>query len=849
MAKLDIPDKQATDRPEENRELLKQYGGSEDAGTDGYAADDQAEEQTPQDELISCSETQVVMGELPVVLTKCSILRRYSGEVYARCVFQSLTETPIRTVEADLLCRDASHLSLPPVEGFSYRELGARRGDSFGEDVDVLLPDPDTGEISVVVQRLELEDGTVLRRSEECLQLPEAERLDKYLGSGSLEQEYARLTYRNVKNTPIKAGAYWRCSCGTVNREDEEACHRCGDRAEVLFANLDVERVKTSLENRIRMRREQEEQERRAREAAELREQEEQERREREEARKEKLRAERRKRRRRAFAILFVTAAVLALGLFVTWWQVIPFVHYSQADEALAAGDRETAYNAFRAMGDYRDSRERAYTIRYEDARHAFADGDYDKAIELFGSIAEYGDSANQVTEITYLKASGLMKDGDYLMAAALFEQISDYRDSADKAENCRNEQHYLDAAALLEAGNYEEAADSFAEISGYRDSAEQRLRAYYLEARELIDSGRLHDGYLVLTTKIIQGGKTYKDSVALANSAEYQYADACFSEGKFTEAAEAFDNLPNYEDSAERALEARYQNGLQLLSDGSYEEAERQFADLGDYKDSVNQSNEAVYQHGLALLEAKQYDEAAAVFAEISAYRDSAKQQNEARYQKGLSLIAEKKYAEAEALFAELGNYSDSQNQIKEAKYRRAMDLKADGKYTQAEPIFKELGYYSDSVEQWKATMYAYVLAHKNNDDKTTFEYLKLLRNYNYQSSRSIYDDLYTWKATIVLSTSANAAAPVSSISRYQKYLELSWTVTGGTPGEKINVREYCTWPNWYCDTNFNDVYDGYHCSGYWDDIQARGVGTFTVKLTNKATGALIATLQVKIT
>lgn len=544
-------------------------------------------------------------------------------------------------------------------------------------------------------------------------------------------------------------------------------------------------------------------------------------------------------RSKRSITIASMALAAIAVIVYLVVWQIIPANKYKAADELLCAGDREGAYAAFFDLGKFRDSNDRACEIKYEDAKEAFDNGDYQTAFELFNSISGYSDSADQAKESIYQQATRLMNAASYTKAAELFESITDYRDSKTKGTSCQNEQAYNEAVAFFEKGEFKEAGEVFEKLKTYRDSASFVLQAYYLYAKELIENGKPHDAYMVLSSKVNKGNKSYEDSIDLANTIEYQYASDCFREGEYTKAAEAFANLGDYNDSATRCLESKYRYGLELIKNGLYDEAEEVFTTLGDYKDSVRQINESIYQHGRALLEMEKFDDAIKVLGRLDNYRDCTRLLNEARYQKALRLMSQEKYQEAEKIFEELGYYSDSTTQLKECKYQRTLILVKDKKYKQAVTLFKELGYYKDSVEQWKAAMYAYVVEHNNNTDRTTLEYLTLLKNYNYQSSRDYYDSLYTWRATIAINTSeTDRTTKKSTVSSYDT-IYCHFSIDGGTPDEVTALRAVGYWPSggsstvkWSRTNEWRRGNTGY-CYFWFDEPSSSyNKGTFTFKL-----------------
>lgn len=826
-----------------NNESKNKGGTERSSSRDAGHKNEEKTSKNPQpaepDEVLSESTTPILQGNLPVMVGKSSILKKKNGEIYAICSFLPITEKSIRAMQVDFLCYDVWHESLEPVERFQYNDLRTSREAYFGSDILIPLSDPNTRTIEAVVSRVMFADGTLLQRAGENIGLPALELLDNHFANKSLSTEYKTLTYKNIKYTPVKAGAFWRCTCGAVNRADEAKCHKCADSAEILFKKLDESLLQSSIDEKKRLQREKEERDRIAREEARKKAEEERRAREQRAAEEARLRAEQKKRRNKRIAIASAVLAAIAVIVYFVGWQIIPASKYKAADELLSAGDREGAYAAFLDLGKFRDSSDRAYAIKYEDAKTAFDKGDYQAAFELFSSISDYSDSATQANESVYRRATLLMEAGSYTEAAELFESIKGYRDSTTQGTKCRNERAYIEASALFEKGKYKEAAELFESIKQYRDSSELMIQTYYLYAQELIENEKPHEAYLILSSKVNQGDQGYEDSIDLANTIEYEYAATCFKEGKYVEAAESFANLGEYKDSASRCLEAKYQHGLELIANGSYDEAENLFTTLGDYKDSAKQINESIYQHGLALIEAKKYDDAITVLSRLKNYRDCARQLNEAKYQKALQLMSQKKYQDAEKIFEELGSYSDSTKQLKECKYQRALGLVKDKKYTQAVTIFKDLGNYSDSIEQWKAAMYAYVLAHKNNTDKTTYEYLTVLKKYNYKSSSSYYESLYAWKATIVINTSeTDKTTKKTSVSTYDT-IYCHFTLDGGPPGEVVALKAVGYWPwggsstvKWNGDNEWRRGNSGW-CSWWLNDPSSSSAkGTFTFKL-----------------
>ena len=786
---------------------------------------------------------KVLQGGLPILLEKTVLRKESDGKLSVVCSFRSIVDKTIQAMQIDVKCADIWREAVKPVEGHQYLDLNIRRDELFGENERIAIPDPNTRVVDVVVRKIMFSDGTLLQRDGENIKVSEPTPLVKTLGK-ELFEEYKTQTYSNARFVPVSLGQIWVCTCGAINREEESDCHLCGDSLASLTSHLDKDMLQKSVDEKKRIQREKEERERIAREEALRlqREKEERERREREkqlriqrereaaeaaerkrieeekariEAEAARIRAEQRKKRNKKIAIISAAAAACLLLGYLIGWQIIPSVKYSKAEKAYAAGDFELAYNQFSSIPGYKDSQDRAIKMRYAQAEEALKNREYDIAYQCFSEIAEYSDSETQAKEALYQKAEALKNEKKFSEAKEIFLQLKLYKNSPILADKCTKAQKYYDAVSLFESGEYNEAAEAFA-VAFYEDSKDRAKVSYYLYAKELIEEGKLHEAYLILSKKVNIGTTFYEDSVELANQVEYQYASECFEAKDYKEALTSFYNVIDYEDSEQRYYEAKYLYGVQAMETKDYAAAVHAFSTLK------------------------------------TPYKDSAKLLKEAQYQNALLFMKSKEYAKAVKLFEELGNYNDSAKQLKEAKYLNALSLVKDKKYTQAVPIFKELGNYSDSLEQWKSAMWSYVLAHKNNDDKTTYEYLTALKRYNYKDSKKYYEDLYTWRATAKFYTSYSSTTQINSVSRTEKQVCVKWTLSGGAPGEEIGVRFYNTLPGgvyYNYNSSSTALRDGDTASFTMNDFGTWAKpGIITAKLYNRSTSALIATATLTI-
>lgn len=205
----------------------------------------------------------------------------------------------------------------------------------------------------------------------------------------------------------------------------------------------------------------------------------------------------------------------------------------------------QEAYDAFKALGSYKDSAERAkaYEDAYADAAALRSKGDFDAAVQAFAALGTYSDASVQITETKYQAAVALMNDGKYEEAITAFKALNDYSDSKNQITACENailEQKYQAAVALMNEGKYEEAITAFKALNGYSDSKNQM----------------------------------------------YQAAAALMNDGKYEEAISAFKVLNEYSDSADQILECQYRKAKELLENGNYAETYAIFISIEGYKD-----------------------------------------------------------------------------------------------------------------------------------------------------------------------------------------------------------------------------------------------------------------------
>ena len=257
--------------------------------------------------------------------------------------------------------------------------------------------------------------------------------------------------------------------------------------------------------------------------------------------------------------------------------------------EAGGAQNAQAAYDAFKALGAYKDSAERAaaYEAKYYDAVSKNRAGEFDAAIALFTELGTFSNSSEWITETqnakAYAAAASLMASEKYEEAIEAFKALNGYSDSTTKISECNTailEREYQKALKLMNEEKYEESIKAFKALNGYGDSA----------------------------TKISECNTAILER-------EYQKALKLMNEEKYEEAINAFESLDDYSDSTTKIsecntaiLEREYQKALELLTEEKYEEAITAFKALNGYGDSATQIKECAYRKAEKLRSAGTY-------------------------------------------------------------------------------------------------------------------------------------------------------------------------------------------------------------------------------------------------
>ena len=302
----------------------------------------------------------------PLTVAAGALLKDNStGRVLAQLKFKNICEKPIKAVTVRIQPLDTVSRPLGGTVEFQYLDLNAPRDSEFGQQTPVWLPDAATRSFSVQVIEVAFANNTLWSDSINIWEpLPAPAPLAERLGDAELARQY-RLTYGDAcQFAPTEAVDLWYCTCGALNRGNEDKCHTCG-RSLSEYRSIDLKalaaakdaRLKQEAAERAEAQRLAEEQ--RAREQAEA---EERRAREAEAAAKAQAAAEAHAKKVKKIAMIVTPLVVAAAVLAVLTVKVfIPNskynAKYNAAQTMLENGQYEEAMTSFRALGKYKDSR------------------------------------------------------------------------------------------------------------------------------------------------------------------------------------------------------------------------------------------------------------------------------------------------------------------------------------------------------------------------------------------------------------------------------------------------------------------------------------------------------------
>ena len=419
---------------------------------------------------------------------------------------------------------------------------------------------------------------------------------------------------------------------------------------------------------------------------------------------------------------------------------------YQIAEALLSSQEIDAAITAFEAF-DYKDSADRAKSIRYEQAMSLWQAGDLEAAARHLVILGEYKDAAEKLVQVSTALADRALEEKDYATALIAYQRLEQTDEIKAKeyslAQMCYNEGNYAEATAAYETlgqyelslsrlpvaryawadqlfknGEYEKAAEQFALLGSMTDSAERAKESVYLLAVQKLNN-KEYDAAKVLFTSV----SDYQDANIQAKECDYRKADDLLASKDYQSAQMIFETLGSYSDSSTKWQQCIYCQAEELFAVKKYAEAKVLY-DTISFSDSKAKSNQCVYYQAEALFAAGNYPEAEEMYSSIS-YQDSQEKAKLSAYSEAAVLYNNQLYAEAEEIFLELKDYSDSEDRAKDSHLLQGRALMDAGDYQGALTFFESVD-YADSADLAAECHYALgrVVHMAGNTDGAVAEY-----------------------------------------------------------------------------------------------------------------------------
>lgn len=201
-------------------------------------------------ERLYLNEQKLYFHDSGIIISAQSILKdnKTSG-VIAQIKYQNIFTKVVSAVFVDVIAYDIAGNKLERIQNYQYLDLKVKRDEYFGSQVPIKLANSNARKIDILVKQVIYEDGTIWScTGNDVIIIPNYEKISE--DKGICEQakitlgDKAEYKHQEIDNL-------WVCTCGSINLENEERCHRCNVLKSVLVHNTPVvlmEKLKKRLD-------------------------------------------------------------------------------------------------------------------------------------------------------------------------------------------------------------------------------------------------------------------------------------------------------------------------------------------------------------------------------------------------------------------------------------------------------------------------------------------------------------------------------------------------------------------------------------------------------------------------
>ena len=410
--------------------------------------------------LFSLSENLYTTGS-PVIISAGALLKdNQTGGIVAQLKLKSIVQKTIKTVKVSIASFDSLNRPVEGIVEHTYLDINAVREQEFGQKEPIILSNSITRAFSVNVVEVGFVDNEVwMGGNTSWNPLQTQDTLESLCKDEEMEKQFRIEFGDTARFIPRAELDLWRCFCGTINHKGESVCYKCGCAPSFDF-NVMVERRNQRVMEEY----------------------------EKAQQREKDLAVKKKKSRKLAAIILSTVMTIIGVALLLTF-VIFPNSRYKNANNLLRNGKYDEAAEAFRALGDYKDSKDKAIEAenekKYSEAMDSLAGGDFKNAESVFLDLNDYKDSKKKAKEAKYKWAEERLENGYYDIAEKAFTELKSYDDSETRVKEVK----YRKAVTLLAADETEKAFALLCTIEDYEDTKEKQEEIYN-QAADLLDEG-----------------------------------------------------------------------------------------------------------------------------------------------------------------------------------------------------------------------------------------------------------------------------------------------------------------------------------------------------------------------
>lgn len=391
----------------------------------------------------------------PVEIIEQRLIIDGNKRPHAQILFRNIASRAVEGVTVAIQCRGLNQDVLTDVKEYSYADLRALRGQTFGHDVSISLPDAQTRSYQVHISKITFSDGSTYTP---CAPLHLVERPSCLTFSDrKLPSEFPK----DIRDTCFAQNEDgWFCVCGSRNLPNENTCWNCGHSKKQAQMAQSLYQAAEKMSATGASEKEWEKLAYTATEAGAaalnayaqweagiLQRKREQEQKQKE----EEILKQKRKKKRRTFFLIAIAFVVVGVVVFFAANIIEKEMLYQKAKKEVHQGNYAEASETFTKLGDYKDSATQVQNARdeesYQTGIEAFEMGWYHRAYVNLSTLSqkEYKDSADY-----YAKLCGELQN-----MAGIYVNVDDLEVIKSDIAQGKSPTEWLDVDAVSTDGLY----------------------------------------------------------------------------------------------------------------------------------------------------------------------------------------------------------------------------------------------------------------------------------------------------------------------------------------------------------------------------------------------------------